>query len=154
MTRTSAQARRHLDTRLGRLRPLVDTPPPHRGWIRAIRDALGMSSAELAARMKVGQSTVADIERSEAHATIKIDTLRRAADALDCDLVYSLVPRTTLEEAVRKQARHKAAQHLAGVTHHMRLEDQAVNDDDAAAQLDELGSRFVDRRGLWSEPST
>ena len=152
MTRTSAQARRHLDTRLGRLRPLVDTPPPHRGWIRAIRDALGMSSAELAARMKVGQSTVADIERSEAHATIKIDTLRRAADALDCDLVYSLVPRTTLEEAVRKQARRKAAQHLAGVAHHMRLEDQAVNVDDAAAQLDELGLRFVDQRGLWSEP--
>lgn len=111
-----------------------------------------MSSAELAARMKVGQSTVAGIERSESHATIKIDTLRRAADALNCDVVYSLVPRTTLEEAVQTQARRKAAQHLTGVAHHMRLEDQAVNDDDAAAQLDELGSRFVDRRGLWFEP--
>ena len=111
-----------------------------------------MSSAELAARMKVGQSTIADIERSEGHATIKIDTLMRAADALDCDLVYSLVPRTTLEEAVQAQARRKAAQHLTGVAHHMRLEDQAVTEDDAEAQLDELGSRFVDRRGLWSEP--
>ena len=111
-----------------------------------------MSSTELAARMKVGQSTVADIERSEAQSTIKIDTLRRAADALDCDLVYSFVPRTTLEESVRSQAKRKASQHLAGVAHHMRLEDQAVTNDDAEAQLDELSSRFVDRRGLWSEP--
>jgi predicted DNA-binding mobile mystery protein A len=151
MARTSAQARRHLDARLGRLRPLVDEPRPHRGWIRAIRDALGMSTTELAARMRVGQSTVVDIEDSETHATIKLDTLKRAADALECELVYALIPRSTLEEAVRTQARRKAAQHLKGVAHHMRLEDQAVDDDDGAAQLDDLSSRLVDRRGLWSE---
>ena len=152
MARTSAQARRHLDARLGRLRPLINEPRPHRGWIRAIRDALGMSTTELAARMRVVQSTVVEIESSETRATIKLDTLRRAADALECELVYALIPRSTLGESVRTQARRKAAQHLAGVAHHMRLEDQAVDDDDGAAQLDDLRSRFGDRRGLWSEP--
>jgi predicted DNA-binding mobile mystery protein A len=110
-----------------------------------------MSTTELASRMNVGQSTVVDVERSEGRGTIQLDTLQRAADALDCELIYFLVPRTTLDEAVHTQARRKASRHLTSVAHDMRLEDQAVAEDDAAAQLDELTIRFIDRRGLWSE---
>ena len=151
MPRNRTQARRHLDARLQRVRALADEPRPHKGWIRAIRDALGMSSTELAARMGVSQSTVPDLERSEEHRTIKLETLRRAAEALDCELFYVLVPRTSLNEAVAAQARRKAIRHLGQVAHHSRLEDQSVGDDDAAAQLDEFAARFIDRRGLWSD---
>ena len=154
MTRDNPQARRRLDARFQRLRPLADEPRPHKGWIRAIRDALGMSSTELAARIGVIQQAVPDLERSELHDTIKLETLRRAANALDCDLLYFLVPRTSLDEAVKRQARHKAARHLDPLAHHSRLEDQAVTSDDAAAQLDELAVRFIDRRGLWSETNS
>ena len=153
MTKNGAQARRQLDARLQRLRPLAGEPRPHKGWLRAIRDALGMSSTELAARMGVSQQTVPNLERSELHDTIKLETLRRAADALDCDLAYVLVPRTSLDDAVRTQARRKAARHLAPVAHHSRLEDQSVGDDDAAAEIDEFAARFIDRRGLWSATS-
>jgi predicted DNA-binding mobile mystery protein A len=151
MPPTGAQARRHLDARLRSLRPLLDAPRPHRGWVRAIRDALGMSSSELATRMGVRQSTAADLEQSELRDSIKLDTLRRAADALECDLVYFLVPRAGLDETVKAQAARKAAGHLGGVAHHSRLEDQTVGDDDTAAQLEELAGRFIDRRGLWSD---
>ena len=154
MARIAAQARRLLDPRLQRLRPLVEEPRPHRGWIRAIRDALGMSSTELAARMGVSQQTVAEFERSELQDTMKLETLRRAADALDCDLTYFLVPRRSLDEAVKEQARRKAAAHLKPVTHHSRLEAQEVSDADADAQLEELATRLIDRRGLWSEPDS
>ena len=147
----TAQARSRLDPRLQRLRPLATEPRPHRGWIRAIRDSLGMSSSELAARMGVIQQSVYDLERSELHDTIKLETLRRAADALECDLVYFLLPRTTLDEAVKIQARRKAAKLLGPVAHHSRLEDQAVTDEDTTNQLDELSARFIDRRGLWSD---
>jgi len=109
-----------------------------------------MSSAELAKRMGVSQSTVADLERSEERASIGIDSLRRAAEALDCDLFYALVPRTSLDAAVRAQARRKAVRYLSPIAHHMRLEDQRVGED-APAQLDDLADRFVDRRGLWAE---
>lgn len=146
------QARRHLDRRFDRLRPLADEPRPHRGWIRAIRDALGMSSTELAARMGVSQSTIAQLERNEVRETIKVETLRRAADALDCDLIYALLPRRSLNDLVTSQARRKAAAALGPVAHHMRLEDQVVSEEDAAAQVDDLVARLVDRRGLWSEP--
>ncbi len=113
-----------------------------------------MSGSALASRMGVSQQAIADLERSEDLDTIKLDTLRRAADALGCDLVYALVPRTSLEEAVGSQARRRAEQHLAPVAHHGRLEDQAVPEHLTADQIEELAAHFVDRRGLWSEPAT
>ena len=151
MVKDNIQARRRLDERFKRLRPLANEPRPHKGWIRAIRDALGMSSTELAARIGVTQQSVSQMERSEQQETITLETLRRAADALDCDLVYVLEPRTSLDEAVREQAHKKAARHLAPLAHHSRLEDQALTDDDDEAQLEEFASRFIDRKGLWTE---
>jgi len=111
-----------------------------------------MSTTELAARMGITQSRVSAIEHGEAQGTIKLETLRRAAEALECDLMYVLVPRTTLSDAVHRQARRKAAAHLRNVQHHMRLEDQAV----LGAEEDELEDvvrELIDRRGLWSTPS-
>ena len=109
-----------------------------------------MSGTELAARMGVTQPAVISIECSELHDTIKLETLRRAADALDCELAYFLIPRATLEESVEQQARRKAAQHLLPVVHHSRLENQATTSEEIAEQLDELASRLAERRGLWS----
>jgi predicted DNA-binding mobile mystery protein A len=86
-----------------------------------------MSSAELAARIGVSQQRVSQIEHNEVHETITLVTLRRAANALDCDLVYVLEPRTSLNEAVREQAHGKAVRHLAPVSHHNRLEDQSLS---------------------------
>ncbi len=151
MVKDNVQARLRLDERFRRLRPLADEPRPHKGWIRAIRDALGMSSTELAARIGVSQQRVSQIEHSEAQNTITLETLRRAASALDCDLVYVLEPRTSLDEAVKEQAHRKAVRHLAPLSHHSRLEDQALTDDEEAAQLEEFASRFIDRRGLWTD---
>lgn len=151
MARQSAAARRALDARFERLRPLVGEPRPHRGWVRAIRDALGMSGPELAARMGLKKSTIVDVEQSEVRGTIQLDTLQRAAAALGCEVVYSLVPRTTLAEAVRAQARLKASRHLDRVAHHSRLENQELTTEAAAAQLDRFADQLIDRRGLWSD---
>lgn len=151
MVSINAQARARLDTRLDTIRSLADQPRPHGGWIRAIRQALGMSGRELADRLGVTQQTIPDIERSEQAQTIKLETLRRAANALECDLVYVLVPRRSLDDTVWEQARRRATEHLRAVAHHSRLEDQSVTADDAAAQIDELAASLVDRRGLWSE---
>jgi predicted DNA-binding mobile mystery protein A len=146
-------ARRRLDRRLERLRPLAKEPRPHRGWVRAIRNALGMGGPELAARMGVSQSAIAQLEASEADGTARLESLQRAAAALNCDLVYFLIPRTSLEEMTVAQARRKAAAHLAGVAHHGRLEDQEVDTAAAADELDLLAEQLIDHRGLWSAQS-
>ncbi|MYA25243.1 MAG: mobile mystery protein A [Acidimicrobiales bacterium] len=143
-----AVARNRLDARLASVPELAR---PNRGWIRALRDALGMSSADLARRMGISQQRVPAIERGEQDMTIKLDTLMRAADALDCELVYALVPRTSLDGMVRDQARRQAAGLLRRVTQHSRLEDQRPTDADLAEQVEELAAELADKRGLWND---
>lgn len=144
-------ARRGLQQRLDAYRrlPADSVHPPRGGWVKALREALGMSAADLAARMGVAESTVLRMEGSEQRGTVRLDTLQRAAQALDCDLVYALVPRTTLDRAVRQQAEKVAGQQLRAVAHTMLLEGQQT---DARAQQQALGEAvddLVDTRGLW-----
>ena len=147
-------ARNRLDDRLRNLPSPSEMARPHKGWIRAIRDAIGMSAIELASRMGVRQQTISDMERSEQHDTIQLKTLERAAQAMNCRLVYVFIPYTTLEETVSAQAKLKAIQHLESVAHHSRLEDQAVGEDELAIQIDELATHLASRRGLWAEPAS
>jgi predicted DNA-binding mobile mystery protein A len=104
--------RRRLDDRLGGLLVLVG-PRPGRGWIRAIRDALGMSTFELAERMGVSQPRISQYERAEVGGTIRLSTLERVAASLKCNLCYALVPEEPLQAIVHRQALEKAATTLA-----------------------------------------
>ena len=148
------RVRHRLDERFEDMRSAGIPPRPYNGWIRTIRDALGMSSTELAARMDLRQQSISDIERNERRYTIRLDTLERVAEAMGCQLVYALIPQTTLEETVQTQARHRADQLLTTVAHHSRLEDQTVSETAQADQLDDLATLFADRRGLWTEATT
>ncbi len=150
MARDNRLARQRLDERFDRIRGTIG-PAPHAGWIRAIRDALGMSGPELARRLDVSPQSVHEIERNEVSGSIRFETLRRAAEALDCDLEYVLVPRRGLQDSVERRAREKAARHIEPIAHHSRLEAQSVSGEAAEAQLDDLAATLIDRRGLWSE---
>jgi predicted DNA-binding mobile mystery protein A len=143
-------ARRHLDDHLQPFQSLKAESRPHRGWIRAVREALGMSTTELEHRMRISQSRIPELERGEVSGSVKLATLERAAEALDCELVYALIPRTTLDESVHAQARRKAVASLEGIRHSMRLEDQTVDDHDSEELIDEVATGLVDRRGLWT----
>lgn len=121
-----------LDASLVRFAPLRDLPPPKKGWIRAIRDALGMSGRQLGRRMGVSKMWVGDMERLEVTGATTLKTLRRAAEAMDCVLVYAIVPKTTLKDTLLKQARQKVRQDMARAAHTMALEDQALAKDEAA----------------------
>ena len=104
----------------------VSSPPrPQSGWIQAIRTALGMTTRQLAQRVGVGQSTLVALEKSEAHDKITLQSLRRIADALDCDLQYALVPRSPLKQRIEERAELVARNRVTRVWHSMRLEDQA-----------------------------
>lgn len=143
-------ARRRLDERLGRIGSVADVQRPPRGWIRAIREALGMSTTELAERMGLSQSRVVRIEQSEVEGRLNMETLERAADALGCRLFYALVPEIPLQEKVRHRAREKAAEQIADVNQTMLLEGQGLDDRVLDEHVDELADELMDRRGLWS----
>jgi predicted DNA-binding mobile mystery protein A len=114
-----------LDRALAPLHSLL-LPRPPKGWIRAIREALGVSSGELAKRMQTNRSLVVQQEKAEADDRITLKSLRTFANALDCDLVYAFVPRAdTLQELVDRRARAAAKTNVLGVEHSMALENQA-----------------------------
>lgn len=146
-------ARRRLDQRFGAASAEPLRASPRLGWVRAIRDALGMSTRQLAARMGVAQATVVQLERSEANGTVQLATLRRAADALNCDLVYALVPRDgSLERTVRTQAHRRANALVDAVDRSMELEDQAVNNpDEIRAATERVALQLAASRRLWDE---
>lgn len=116
---------KQLDRALAPLRS-AKVPRPPKGWIRAIREALGLSSAEFAKRMKANRSLIVQQEKAEADDRITLKSLRAFANALDCDLVYAFVPRAgSLKELVNTRARAKAKTNVLGVEHTMALENQA-----------------------------
>ena len=148
---TRKRARIRLDERLEVLRPADRFKAPPKGWVRALRDALGMTGAQLGVRMGIRPQTVETIEKSEAAGTIQLNTLRRAAEALDCTLVYALVPNTSLEAMVNARGRKIAIRELQRVTHTMRLEAQGTDDADLEARIQAYIRDRLSERDLWNE---
>lgn len=119
-----ALQRKQLDARLRPGKAGPPTDPLEKGWIRTIRTALGMTAVQLGRRLGTSPQAVSDLERSEVADTITLASLRKAAVALDCDLVVAMIPKTSLENAVQRQAQQKAALETNRVVHTMRLEAQ------------------------------
>jgi predicted DNA-binding mobile mystery protein A len=144
----SAQSRANLDRRFKEFGPVRRYVAPARGWTKAIREALGMTTVQLAKRLGVKQPSVVALEQSEAKGTIELATLRRIAEALDCTLVYALVPKKPLEGMVREHARLFSRRRRRPVEHSMLLEDQAVTGKDSEQRLDEI-VRETNPRLFW-----
>src|SRR5258708_1197704 len=102
------------------------TPRPPRGWIRAVREALGISQHQVAKAVRVKQQRLKDFETAEANDRITLRTLRRVAEAMGCELVYAIVPKSgTIAELAEKRARSEATRRVLSVERTMALENQA-----------------------------
>jgi len=146
-------ARRQLDKRLNVLRYSDALTRPPRGWIKAIREALGMTTAQLAQRIGVSQPRVVAIEKAEKNKSITLESLERAAQALDCHVVYALVPRKPLNDLVEERAHKIAKKRLQSTRHSMALEAQSVDKSDEEEQLKHLIQRLIKKSGseLWED---
>ena len=144
---------RQLDAVLSRWRSADLPPRPPSGWINAIRDALGMTATHLANRLGVRTSTLTRLETSEADETISLATLRRAADALGCELQYALVPKQSFTETLEIRATHLARKQMAAISHTMALEAQSTPSEAIAAQTRALAENLLkgSRRTLWRD---
>jgi predicted DNA-binding mobile mystery protein A len=118
-----------LDENLSRLKPLLNIQRPQTGWIRAIRETLGMTARQFAERLGVSPPRVTRLEADEVEGKLTLNTLRRAAEALDCVFVYGFVPKTSLENLVKTQAFKVASEQISYVSHTMQLEKQKLSDE-------------------------
>jgi predicted DNA-binding mobile mystery protein A len=102
------------------------TARPGRGWLRAVREALGVSQQEVAIASKVKRQSIIGFEKAEASDRITLRNLRRVADAMGCELVYAIVPKAgSIEELAEQRTRSEATRRVLSVEQTMALEDQA-----------------------------
>lgn len=126
--------RRHLDQKLDHFRPMQKIPTPPSGWIRAIRESLGMTTRQMGKHLGISGAAVTKMENRERSRSITLKDLERAATLFHCRVVYSLVPVESLESTLRNQAQ-KAVKNITEKTDHMmKLEEQAVEPRELKAQ--------------------
>jgi predicted DNA-binding mobile mystery protein A len=142
---------KHIDEQLASWRKLADSVPPKGGWIRTIRESLGMTQSQLAARLKITQQALNDLEKSEAEGKITLDSLRRLANALGCRFVYAAVPEQPLGEIRRQRAHDVAKKQLGRVSRSMKLEAQGTSERETKRQIEELTEELLrgSPRKLW-----
>jgi len=149
-TKLSKPKRKILDQKLSQYSK-VNFSVPKNGWIKAIREALGMTTTQLGERMKIAASNITILENREINKKTTLETMERAAAAMGCKFVYTLVPDVSLEEVVRTQAKKSAKSLIQEIHHHMKLEKQKVSAEVEKEQVDELAEEILNKMDsrLW-----
>jgi predicted DNA-binding mobile mystery protein A len=125
---------------------------PNSGWIKVLREALAMSTRQLAKRLHCSQSRIVQMEQNEIHETLSLHALRQAAHALECELVYFLIPKKSLDDIMRDHACTIAKKRLKFTAHSMGLEAQTVDTQTQQLQLElEIEALLQKPSKLWNE---
>jgi predicted DNA-binding mobile mystery protein A len=142
-----------LDETLSKYKELSHVPRPSKGWINAIRRALGMTAQQLGARTGMSQAAITQIEMSEVKKTATIATMEKIARGLDCTLVYGLVPNTTLAQTLKSRITEVARQKVLGSARSMALENQGIPDEQTQRQIELLAEEIMATlpRYIWDQ---
>lgn len=132
-----------LDSVLSDFKHLSLSSKPDKGWIRAIRNTLGMSAKQLGIRANMSQAGIAQIENSESEGKATLATMNKIAAALDCKFVYAFVPNTTLQGFIERQAKEVATQKIETASHSMSLESQTVANEQSKKQIKMLSDEIL-----------
>lgn len=108
---------------------LEDFSVPRDGWINTIREALGMSMVDLASRMGVIKQRVGRLEKDEINGKVTLETMKKTAEALGCEFVYAIVPKGSLDEAMRLQAGVYVDEVIKTTQQTMALEKQGLKNE-------------------------
>lgn len=125
--------------------------PPRDGWLKTIRTTLGMSMEQAAKRSGITAATWNAAEKRERAGSISIENLQKSADALGCDLIYTLIPRTPLVEMVRIQAKKRTSEDIDAIATTMRIEDQTPSRDHLKRLRQSIFQKYITgkMKNLW-----
>ena len=142
--------RRNLDRKLKAVKGSIPERPA-KGWLYAIRNALGMTASQLGERLNIAQSSITELEQSEQKNSISLKTLERVADALGCDVKYILVPRIPLTEMVMEQGRKFYSAQQEATRRTMVLEDQLPNISGTDSSVELAMTLLKNERRIWNK---
>jgi predicted DNA-binding mobile mystery protein A len=128
---------------------------PKPGWVKTIRVALNMSVAQLAKRLGLSRGRITQLENAEIEDAVTLRALKEVANAMECELVYAIVPKNglTLEDIIKARANQIANEKISRVAHSMSLEEQALDNEAIRNQKDELVKSLIEHlnKKLWAE---
>ena len=127
---------------------------PRAGWVKTLRVALSMSTEQLASRLGLSRARIVQLENAEIHDAVTLRTLKEAANAMECEFVYAIVPKgnLTLESIIKTRAKMIADERIDRVAHSMALEEQALDANTLKNQKDELVRSLIGHlnKKFWS----
>ncbi|MBL4868282.1 MAG: mobile mystery protein A [Pseudomonadales bacterium] len=126
---------------------------PIKGWVYTMRNALGMTGAQLGERMGVKKGRISQIEQMEIEGRVTLQQLKRAANAMDCELIYAFRPQEPVETMVVNKAKKKAFNLTKETQIHMGLEAQGLSKKSFEREVKRLTDEFTSKlpRDLWDE---
>lgn len=130
---------------------VLRTPPE--GWLRTVRNALGMSGSQLAKKLGVTRARIPQIEQAELSGAATLKSMQAAAEAMGCRFVYAVLPVGTIQDVIAAQAQKKAQALVRRASTHMALEDQALSKDKMAAEVERIAANLVREMpsDFWSD---
>jgi len=134
--------------RIESLRTTKDMAYVRDGWIKYMRHALGLSLSDLSKLLSLTPANVAQAEKREIDGKVSLSTLRKMAEAMDCELVYSFVPKKELGSLIQDKAIEKARKILQRADLHMKLEDQKVTTDENE-RVKRLAKKLIEKGDIW-----
>lgn len=130
-----------LDKKTSELKSTNDIIPKDSGWISSVREAIGMTASQLAKRLGVTQPRITKMESNEEN--LKLSTMKKIAEALNCEFVYYFKPKTSFQNIVEEQAVKKSCEILKNVNINMSLENQGISIEEA---VEDFASDFINNK--------
>ncbi len=121
---------------------------PEQGWIRQMREALGITLSKLGTICGVSTSTIAQAEKREVDGKVSVETLKKLAAAMNCEFVYMFVPKSEMTKFIEEKAYEKAKRILTSADLHMALEDQKVKGD-LEPRIQRLKNKLIADGNVW-----
>ena len=134
---------RQLNSKIEAVAPMRLVLPPAEGWIKALRIALNMSAQQLGDKLSISRQAVQDLQNREADGSITIRSLKDAANALDMEFIYAIVPKDgNLDALISRKAKELAQRVVMRTSQNMKLEDQEMRMNEIERAMEEMIEKF------------
>lgn len=126
---------------------------PKEGWLRTVRMALGLSGTQLAKRLNVTKARVFKVERDEPQGGVTLRTMQSMAEAMDCQFVYAIVPKSNVEDVIKARAIEKARAQVETASTHMALEAQSLSQEQLKFEIERIAAEMMDKMpsDFWAD---